>query len=265
VVGETGQFFFFFLSFSRSCLVSSSLSEVWLVLRFQRLALWPTSHPALELSSYCVGVLGACYFAHTLSQGQGQSSINQLHVVRSLFWFCWLFFNFLILFDFGCNSLVQQISFVDCYLPYFRQQLISCLLSAHLPFFTESSCRDQHLAPPLFFCVAVFQLSTFPGFVYWKFPWGSTPCLSPLLLCTQFTLPHVLDVPFQFLVCYSVFFPCLLFSFFWGGLWIMGVSLSREHCWFIPGVAVVIPHATYWLACWSVSPKQVWSQCLAVQ
>jgi hypothetical protein len=37
---------FFFPSFSGSCLVCSSLSEVWLVLRFWRSALWFTSHPA---------------------------------------------------------------------------------------------------------------------------------------------------------------------------------------------------------------------------
>jgi hypothetical protein len=37
-----------------------------------------------------------------------------------------------------CRSLArwlgQETSFVDCYLPYFKQQLITCLLSAHLPF-----------------------------------------------------------------------------------------------------------------------------------
>jgi hypothetical protein len=52
-----------------------------------------------------------------------------------------LFFNAAVLFDFGCCSLAQEMSFVDCYLPYFRQQLITHLLLAHLPFqslFTES-------------------------------------------------------------------------------------------------------------------------------
>jgi hypothetical protein len=40
-------------------------------------------------------------------------------------------------------------SFVDCYLPYFRPQLITCLLLALLPFqplFTISLCGDQLLA-----------------------------------------------------------------------------------------------------------------------
>jgi hypothetical protein len=53
-------------------------------------------------------------------------------------------------FDFGCCLLAQEMSFVDCYLPYFRQLLITRLLSALLPFqplFTESSCGDQLLAP----------------------------------------------------------------------------------------------------------------------
>jgi hypothetical protein len=57
------------------------------------------------------------------------------------------------LFDFGCCSLAQEMSFVDHYLPYFRQQLITCSLLALLPFqllFTESSCRYQLLAPPHF-------------------------------------------------------------------------------------------------------------------
>jgi hypothetical protein len=67
-----------------------------------------------------------------------------------------LFFNFAVFFDFGYCSLVLEMSFVDCYLPYFRQQLITHLLSALLPFqslFTESSHREQLLASPSFFSV----------------------------------------------------------------------------------------------------------------
>jgi hypothetical protein len=87
--------------------------------------------------------------------------------------------------------------------------------------------------------------SAFPVFVFWKFMWRSAPCFSPLLWCAQSTLP------------------CLLFSFvFWGAL---EVSLSRGECWFIPGVAVGIPHAAYLLTCWSASPKQVWIWHLAVR
>jgi hypothetical protein len=43
---------------------------------------------------------------------------------------CWLFFNFAMLFDFGCCSLVQEMNFGDHYLPYFRQQLVTSLLLA---------------------------------------------------------------------------------------------------------------------------------------
>jgi hypothetical protein len=61
---------------------------------------------------------------------------------------CWLFFIFAVSFDFGCCSLAQEMIFVDCYLPYFRQQLITGPLSLPLqPLFTESSSGDQLLAP----------------------------------------------------------------------------------------------------------------------
>jgi hypothetical protein len=66
---------------------------------------------------------------------------------------CWLFFNFAVSFDFGCCSLAQEMSSVDCYLPYFRQQLITCPLWALLPFqplFSESSHGAHPLAPPPF-------------------------------------------------------------------------------------------------------------------
>jgi hypothetical protein len=65
---------------------------------------------------------------------------------------CW-FFNFALSFDFRCCSLAEEMSFVDLYLPCFRQWLITHLLSALLPFqplFTESYCRNQLLAPPPF-------------------------------------------------------------------------------------------------------------------
>jgi hypothetical protein len=64
---------------------------------------------------------------------------------------CWLFFHFAMSFDFGCCSLVQEMSFVDHYLSYFRQWLITLPLSALLPFqplFTERSHGDQLLDPP---------------------------------------------------------------------------------------------------------------------
>jgi uncharacterized membrane protein len=67
---------------------------------------------------------------------------------------------------------------VDCYLPYFRQRLITRPLLALLPFqplFTESSCGDQRLAsslsafsatPPLC-CVLVFSSSFIQVFFMW--------------------------------------------------------------------------------------------------
>jgi hypothetical protein len=55
--------------------------------------------------------------------------------------------------------------------------------------------------------------------------------------------------PFQFLVYYSVCLFCFVC-----GAW---VSLFRGLCWFISGVAVGIPHATYLLMFWSASLKQV--------
>jgi hypothetical protein len=85
----------------------------------------------------------------------------------------------------------------------FRQQLITCSLSALLPFqslFTETQ--------------------------------RSAPCSSPLLWCTYSTQTSLLHVSFQFLI-YSVFF------FFFVG---QGVVLPRGLCWFIPVVAGGILH-----------------------
>jgi hypothetical protein len=43
-------------------------------------------------------------------------------------------FQFCSAFNFGCCSLAQEMHFVDHYLPYFRQWLITRLLLALLPF-----------------------------------------------------------------------------------------------------------------------------------
>jgi hypothetical protein len=45
---------------------------------------------------------------------------------------CWSFLNFAVSFDIGCCSLTQEMSLVDCYLPYFRQWLITHQLSCFL-------------------------------------------------------------------------------------------------------------------------------------
>jgi hypothetical protein len=94
--------------------------------------------------------------------------------------------------------------------------------------------------------------SAFPVFVYLKFMWRSASCPSPLLRCAYSTPPPLLGVSFQFLVYCSFFF-------LWGG----GVILSRVLWWFIPGMAMGVPHVTCLLTCWSSSPKQVWSLQLA--
>jgi hypothetical protein len=137
--------------------------SVYSVLRFWRTALYSTSHPALELGFCCVGFLGACFFASLTFSG-ARSEICQ-HVMLV----CWLFLNFAVSFDFGFCSLIQM-SFVDHYLPYFRQWLITCLL-------TVSPLLKVHA-----------EISFF------------------LLQCAQSTLSPLLHVPFQFLVYYSVFF-----------------------------------------------------------
>jgi hypothetical protein len=214
---------FFPLSFGGSCLVSSTLNEVWLVLRFQRSALWTTSHPALELGFHCVCLLGACFFASHLFFG-ARSEIHQLALCcQHVMLVFWLFSNFEMLFDFGCYSLAQEMSFVDSYLPYFRQRLITCPLLALLHFqslFTELSHGDHLLAPPPF----------------------SDVLRAPYPLCCVFLFSSLFII---------------LFFLLWGR-----VQSVRGLCWFISRVAVGIPRATYFLTSCFVSSKQVWSRHL---
>jgi hypothetical protein len=79
------------------------------------------------------------------------------------------------MFDFGCCSLAQEMSFVDCYLTYFRQQLTTHVLSALM--FTVCLCREQLLtlsllssvlrAPCPFCCMFLFSslfINQFFGF-----------------------------------------------------------------------------------------------------
>jgi hypothetical protein len=202
----------FSLSFSGRWLVSSSLSEVWLILRFQRSALWFTSCPALELGFLCVGLLGACFFAAPPFSG-ARSEIYQLApCCQCVMLVCWLFFNFVKSFDFGCCSLAQEMLFVDSYLPYFRQWLIT-----------------RHCQPICLSNLCLLKV---------RIEISSLPLSSPPVHL-EHTSPSVC-VPFQFLVYYSGFF-CGVGS----------ISVSRGLCWFISGVAVGIPHAAYLLTCWS--------------
>jgi hypothetical protein len=66
---------------------------------------------------------------------------------------CLLLFNFATSFDFGCFSLSQEMSFVDHYLPYFKQWLITHLLPALLPFQSLFMQRSAPWSPPPFFGV----------------------------------------------------------------------------------------------------------------
>jgi hypothetical protein len=132
---------------------------------------------------------------------------------------CWSFFSFAVSFDFGCCSLAQM-SFVDRYLPCFRQQLITGWLSALLPLqplFTESSHRHQHLVPPTFSSVL------------------SASCP----LC-----------------CVLVFSSLFLVQFFFSA---QGSMLVYPRCgWGNTAWCLALTC----LVC-QMSPKQVWSQCLA--
>jgi hypothetical protein len=127
------------------------------------------------LWSWVFGVLVYWVFVslpHPLSLGQvSDPSAGPLLSVCCDGLLIFLFFNFSVSFDFGYCSLAQEMSFVDHYLPYSRQWLITHLLSALQPFqplFTKSSHRDQFLAPPSFSsvlpvfphpcCVLVFSL-----------------------------------------------------------------------------------------------------------
>jgi hypothetical protein len=118
--------------------------------------------------------------------------------------------------------MAQEMSFVDCYLSYFRQRLITssllALLPFHQPLFTECSRGDQLLAPPSFS--------------------GALAAPRPPLLC----------VSFWFLVYCSFFFLCGT------------IIVPRGQCWFISGVLWEYPMmlGAHLLVCW-MSPKHVWS------
>jgi hypothetical protein len=93
-------------------------------------------------------------------------------------------FNFAVSFDFECYSQAQEISSVDCCLPYVRQQFIIRPLSALLPF--------------AFVLKVGMEISS---------------CLFPLLQCTSSTLLPLLCVSFQLLVyCSGFLFPFLLWD-----------------------------------------------------
>jgi hypothetical protein len=126
----------------------------------------------------------------------------------------------------SCQVVGSGDSFVNHYLPYFRKWLICCLLPAG--YFCRLRLLKDHTGE---------QLLDPPSF------FGAL--IAPRPLCCMY---------------FSV--TCLLFQYFF--FCIAGVSLSRGLCWFIPEVAVGVLCATLLLTCWSVSPKQIWSQHLVV-
>jgi hypothetical protein len=144
-------------------------------------------------------------------------------------------------------------SFVNHYLPYFRQQLICSLLLAG--YFCRLCLLKVHMesCPSHLFQWRSLSVSYFCRLCLLKVHVKSSSLLNPF--------SGVLKAPHH-LCCVSFSVPGL-FSFFWGGG--AGVCLSRGLYWFIPGVAVGVPCAACLLSCWSMSPKQVWSQHLQAQ
>jgi hypothetical protein len=154
------------VSFSGSCLVNSSLSAVWLFMF--------ACYPQVQEIRSVTHQLSLCLFTGDLflclSPFSGAMSvIHQLApCCQFVVMVCCSFFNFAEPLDFGCCSLAQEMNFVVCYQPYFRQWLITCLLSR----------GDYLLAPPPFFSARSES--------------------SPPLLCSSF----------QFIVNHSGFFLC---------------------------------------------------------
>jgi hypothetical protein len=162
--------FFLCLSEAAAWSVPPSLGcgslSLYVVLRFWNQLCSPPAVPALELGFHCAWLLGACFFA-LLPFSWARSVLCQpTPCYQPVVMVCWLFFNFAVLFDFGCCSLAQEIGFVDHYLPYFRQWLITCMLLVLLPFqtlFTEMEISFLPFLPSLvhfqiscpLFCVLV--------------------------------------------------------------------------------------------------------------
>jgi hypothetical protein len=136
-----------------------------------------------------------------------------------------LFFNFVVSFDFGCCSLAQGMSPVVC------PNSGSGLSSARCwPFCISSLCLLKVHA-----VISFLLLPSFSG-VLWA------------------TLS----------LCYVLVFSSLFIVQFWFFFLQVGVCLPRGLCWFIPGVSGEnhMMLGAHLLVC-RMSPKQVWSQCLA--
>jgi hypothetical protein len=123
-------------------------------------------------------------------------------------------------------------SFVDYYLPYFRQQVVTHPLSALLPFqplFTENSCRDQ-------------------PFAYAPFS-GAVPAIPSLCCVSVFSSSFVVQ-----------FFVVVVVLQTWGLLVFPGGYAGLSQGWLREYYMMLGAHLLVCL----MSPKQVWSQCLVV-
>jgi hypothetical protein len=145
------------LSLSGSCLVSSSFSEVW-QFKFACCPQVQKISSVVHQLSYFGGGFLLCLFTGglflCLAPFSGTRSVfcQLAPCCQCVVMVCCLFFNFVELFDFWCCSLAQEMSFVVHYLPCFRQWLITCLLSAFLPLFTDGSQRLAPCLSPLLWC-----------------------------------------------------------------------------------------------------------------
>jgi hypothetical protein len=185
-------FLFFLLFFSNSCFISSSLSVLW-QFKFVCCFLAPEfNFVAYQLSCFGVG-FSLCWFTGGLflyltpfpwSKVSDPSASPLLSVC--------------------CDGLLIVFHFCSVVWLWVLLTGSGDKLCGQLPALFQAVAYHQHAIGP----------SVFPAFVYWKFPWRSAPCSSPLLWCAFSIPPPLLWVSFQFLVYCSVF---VLFCFVGGG------------------------------------------------
>jgi hypothetical protein len=118
----------------------------------------------------------------------------------------------------------QEMIFVNCCLPYFRQWLINHLLSAGC--FCRLYLLKVHVQRCPCTCLWGNGLSAvyFSRFSLLKVCVDSSSLFLPLFWCTESTPPSLLHVLFSSLFIIQFFLFC-------GA----GVSLSMGLCWFVPG------------------------------
>jgi hypothetical protein len=174
MVGKTRQCFF--LSFRSSCLVSSSISEVWLVLRICPIDQF-CSPLAILLCSWVFTALvywGLVSLPCALSLGQSQRTVSQLSTVSLLCWFA------------DCFSILECCLTLDAAYWLSRWALWTTI--------SGSSLSPAHCWP---FCLSSLCLLKVCGKI-------SSLLLSLSLVCSEHPAPSAS-------CSFSV--PCLLFSF----------------------------------------------------